>query len=103
MLKSADTDSVSTAVPVRPLLFAVGLGSGIVAAVVLPGSVLFILFSKIQGHLARTASGPVPLQAGDSPNTWNNHITTKLGALTVCNEIPYAKPSRRKRARPRFI
>jgi len=43
-----------------------------VAAVVLPGSVLFILVSKIAGHLARTASGPFPLKAGNRMHARNN-------------------------------
>jgi hypothetical protein len=55
-LRSADTGSDSIAVTVRPLLFALGFGSGIVAVLVLLGSVRFILLSTMQGRRAPPSS-----------------------------------------------
>src|ERR1700678_2265525 len=51
-LRSADTGSVSASVTARPLLFALGLGSGIVGVLVLLGSVRFIPLSTVEGRRA---------------------------------------------------
>ena len=61
MLRSAD--AASALGEPRPLLFALGAGSGIAIAVVLFGSVRFMLFSAVQGRLAPRPSWAAALPA----------------------------------------